>query len=335
MSKNLILLIIFFIIFNGFTLYSEQFIANYYSNVNKAELLIIQAKYKEAVKHYKKAEKYRNLFAKDAFNACLASVQINNFGATAHFAENLLKKGVDSSFFKMNFEFENFVKSKDWQLLTRKRIQCEIDFNIRNYILNLLEKDQNPRLNNLDILERVKVDLEIGKIMDSLFLKYGYLNEELIGIFPEKPDEFPRGWSPLDIILIHQVKLDKSKFKSLFEKYVHHGKMHNTKLAMHSTNFDNDSFYLFRCFNFGMGDFIKIGQDVFTCGDDLEKLINNNRQRIHLPNLAFSIISADFRKRNTKFILGAKPMFYTDLDFKQQDDLRADLLSKGYRLIKE
>ena len=72
MSKNLILLIIFFIIFNGFTLYSEQFIANYYSNVNKAELLIIQAKYKEAVKHYKKAEKYRNLFAKDAFNACLA-----------------------------------------------------------------------------------------------------------------------------------------------------------------------------------------------------------------------------------------------------------------------
>lgn len=333
MKNNPILLIIFFIVFNGFTYHSEQLIADYYSNVNKAESLIIEAKYKEAVKHYYKAEKYRNLFAKDAFNACLASVQINKFSATAHFAENLLKKGLDSTFFKLNFEFSNFVKSKEWQIITRKAIQCEIDFNIRNYILNLIEKDQKPRINNLDIHERINVDIEIGKIVDSLFLRHGYLSEEVIGIFPEEPDKFPKGWSPLDIILIHQVKLNNSKFKSLFETYVHQGKMQNSLLAMHSTNFDNDSFYLFRCFNFGIGDFMTIGQDVFSCGEDLEKIINNNRKRIYLPNFAFSILSADFRKKNTKFILGAKPLLYTDLNLKQQEDLRADLLSKGYRKI--
>ncbi|MFZ1582253.1 MAG: hypothetical protein WAT26_13975 [Saprospiraceae bacterium] len=331
MARKNYLAILILLAFNTLTLVSQD-LRKYYENVFISEKFIFQNEFDSAFVYYNKANHVRNLFLQDAYNADLTSVKIGEYTHANLYIKKMIQKGISYKYFKKDTNFINLVKSKYWDEDVFNDVKPLYNVNLHNFLLNLLEKDQDCRKSNIDEKLRIDVDIAIGRIIDSLFATYGYLSEELIGVFPKDNEHFPIGWSPLDVILIHQVKLFNSKYKDFFEKSVLDGSMENKVLAMHSTNFLNDSNYIFKCFYLGNCDVLKIGKHYFTCGEDLEILVNKNRLRIFMPPLSHSIKSVQLKLLYSDFKIGYKPAVYENLD-EFKIDKKIEETKKDYKII--
>lgn len=308
-------------------------IEKYYQNIYLAEKLIMSDNIDSAVYHFKNASYQHRLFSKHAFNACIAATKVNDMKFAVENAELLISRGLSPDVFIFDNSFASLVVTKEWDRMEMKGVKPIYNNRLRSFIINLHIEDQEYRRTGMYEEKRIQVDYKIERIMDSLFLVYGYLSEDIIGIFQNDDQKFDTGWSPFDVIMIHQVKLRPTKHKRFFEESVSNGSMANTVLSMHSTNFDGDSSYLFRCFFFGIADIQSVGEDWFSCGEELEKIVNLNRERIFMPNLNHSIKSAYFRDKKTPYLIGKGPIFFSDMSDEQLEELRVELKESGYKQL--
>lgn len=310
-------------------------IKTYYKFTYLAEKSIYESRFDSAVYYYKIANSHHKLFKIDCYNSLMSAVKSNDITSSIKFIEILLEKGISLEYFLKNDIFYGITNSKEWMIFLKKEIKPTYNQDLSNYILALFDLDQKFRKDDIihhDTL--IKIDIYISDQLDSLFAQYGYLSEDLVGTFQEQKDVFPIGWSPLDVILIHQVKFFKNKYKIFFESAVLNGKMRNSVLLSHATNFGQDSQYLFRCFYYGIGDILKIGNKCFTCGKNLEDKVNFNRRRIFYPPLNHSIRGTALKKELSQFYLASNPLNYTELKSKEgKNRLIAELVNQGYEEV--
>jgi hypothetical protein len=142
------------------------------------------------------------------------------------------------------------------------------------------------------------------QIIDSLHFQYGYLNEDVIGLFPQT-DSISRENSPYSIILIHCCKNRPEFYGEWLSKEALAGRMNNLELMSHSKNFAADQKFHFHLLNEGGADYWLIGDYVFTGGPDLVKKVNINRAVYHMPPISHTYRSMMYYQfHNTAFRIG-------------------------------
>lgn len=340
--KNLwILLIISFISSLPLAAQDDEninFVQLYYQNTTKAELKVMNNEIDSTLYFYQQSSQYLNPFWSDAYNASVAAVMVDDISAAIKFIHIMVLKGIPLSYFENNNFFKNVTESPQWHEYLNTKPKPSYNAELRDFIIKMFIEDQNVRHEHdgdeVAYNTWIALDRLHERQIDSLFTKYGYPSEDLIGIFPEGNDSLPKGWDKLDIIMIHLCKLERSKYKQPFEKYILESKMKNTLMFTHAVNFDIDSNYMFKCLYNGITDILRIDDTYMTCGSELEILINKNRSRLYLYDLQHTIKKASFGLKKSNFKIGTRPANFPDLvDKEEQDKLKNELLMEGYRQI--
>ena len=304
----------------------------YYHHTLIAEQKIMDDQIDSSLWNYNEASKYHKPFMADAYNGLVASIKVKDTKSSLRYIDILVSKGISPEFFIKDGLFNDITTSYAFVDFWEK----EPEYNEELYyaITELYHLDQKVRKvpDPLSDSTMYKTDLYIGKEIDSLFALYGYLSEDMVSVFQEDPTKLPLGFGgDLAIILIHQVKMNPHKYKRFFEDAVLDGKMKNTALAMQAVNFGFDSTYLFKCFYFGIGDILRVGDRYFTCGKELESLIDHNRERVYLPPLSHTIRINNFKFKNTPFLLYTNSMYRDNLTSQESiDKLVKEVTEQGY-----
>jgi hypothetical protein len=144
------------------------------------------------------------------------------------------------------------------------------------------------------------------------------------------------GWTPLDIIMIHQIKLKPTDYISILEDGIKEGKVENIIFAMHSKNFPLDSANIFACLRESGSVIVRVLDDFFTCCCYEEAIIDKNRARIFLPTLKEQRRKIEFKMRKDKrFILGSGVAEYTSGKGKEDlEKIKIELKNRNFILYK-
>ncbi|MBK6497110.1 MAG: hypothetical protein IPG00_02660 [Saprospiraceae bacterium] len=149
MARKNYLAILILLAFNTLTLVSQD-LRKYYENVFISEKFIFQNEFDSAFVYYNKANHVRNLFLQDAYNAALTSVKIGEYTHANLYIKKMIQKGISYKYFKKDTNFINLVKSKYWDEDVFNDVKPLYNVNLHNFLLNLLEKDQDCRKSNID-----------------------------------------------------------------------------------------------------------------------------------------------------------------------------------------
>lgn len=168
---------------------------NYHKEVIKAEVLLMQTKMKDCLKHYKQTfEEYPKSFARDAFVAFQIACMVEDTNYISYFFEKSVSNGITwepikySEFYK-SFSSNKLAYQKRLEVLydiSREKYEKAIDRNIREYILQLLANDDKHRQVDNDSVKTItwlKIMDGNGKKLDSLIQKIGYPGEHIAGIY--------------------------------------------------------------------------------------------------------------------------------------------------------
>ena len=326
-------LLVNMLVLYGQSLSQRDSVRLYYHHIMLAEQKIMDEQIDSSLWNYNVASKYHKPFMTDAYNALVASVIMADTVSSLRYVGILVSKGIALEYFISHRLFSNMVGSSSFIKYLSQNPESKFNQKLASYISELLQLDQKVRKvpDPYSDSTMYKTDLYIGHEMDSLFALYGYLSEDLVGVFQKTFEKLPLSWNTLDIIMIHQVKNEPAKYKMFFEDAVLDGKMKNSVLTTHAVNFGFDSTYLFKCFYFGMGDLLRVGDRYFTCGKELESLIDYNRARVYLPPLAHTIRASKYRLRNDSFLIGVKAMHFPDVTSQESiDKLVTEVTEQGY-----
>lgn len=170
---------------------SDSKAVQYENMIYQAENLITEENYPEAVKAYSKAYEVNNcMFAIDIENALIANIQIKDWGKSIFFAEKLMLKGVDISFFNSQ-RFKTLRETKEWKkfLKKHKKIRSEFQAGFNQALVDslvvLMEYDQSEysQLKSGKTMDNmIEVTDNINARLTKLVNKYGYPSEEKIGV---------------------------------------------------------------------------------------------------------------------------------------------------------
>lgn len=311
MSKYCILFLFFYSI-NALSGQQVDSVQTYYQLIQVANLQIAEAKYDSALFYYEKASNYLLPFSSDSYNACLCAIECKKYPSALFFAAGLVAKGVSLRFFEKNKKTQILTEQPLWNDFLATKPTAQFNKSLRGKIEQLLELDQKFRRDNLRYLDSLKlVDEQIELALDTLLNQYGYPSEQLIGIWPVGDTLLYGGWSPWDVLLIHQIKKKTTKYIQFLEKSFYAGLMQRGDFVMQSMNFAADNRYVFRCFRAGNTDVIRVSDELYTCCCEEERLINANRSRIFLPSLSYSLKMMDYRLTHGDFfLLGSLPSYY-------------------------
>lgn len=187
---------------------SNDSILEYNKLINKAEILICDSLFFEALCVYNKAFRFLNEpFAIDKYNAAMCAFKADDYKKGETFLEQVVKRGYDYNILQSN-AIISFIDSNDQINLFHKLEHCsvEIDFKLKDTYDSLQIIDQYFRkdslywITNRDTL--CKTDYLNGIFMSDLIDKYGFPSEELVGVSYNLLAALP--W---ELIIIHnQVK---------------------------------------------------------------------------------------------------------------------------------
>ena len=161
---------------------------DYYSNINKAELLILDSNYVESCFFYKKAFKTVPVgFGKDYYNAAICAAYTNDEDLLLECFSQLALKGVSLNYIKKHIA---------WKYIKNHTILSFFEINIFDKCRNKYLKEKNITLNKeLSQIFEIDQDIHLKKYkdeaqrhtnnlfkLDSLINIYGFPSEELIGL---------------------------------------------------------------------------------------------------------------------------------------------------------
>jgi hypothetical protein len=327
--------VVCFFCFNFLFLYGQNrdSVSKYYAYVQQAEAHIVAKNYPLALASYQQAALYLSPFGTDSYRACLCAIRCQRFGEAIPFADQLIRKGVPLSFFLKNTQLNPLTQQSVWKDYRNTQPKPTIDIALRERLEQLLELDQRYRKDDLRYRDSlIVVDAHLEKEMDAIFTTYGYPSERLIGVWIVVDTVLSGYWSPFDVLLIHQIKRNKQKYIDFLEKSVWKGWMQNTVFVLQSTNFAENPAYEFRCMKAGNTDVLRVGDELYTCCCEKEQLINQNRERLFLSRLEYSLKMMDFRlKEGDDFLIGNKPSFYPDVVTPEAlNSLKKDLKAEKF-----
>jgi hypothetical protein len=312
-------------------------VSQYYNYVQEAHTSIVANNYSLALASYQQATRYLSPFGTDSYNACLCAIRCQRFGEAIPFADQLIRKGVPLSFFIQNTKLNPLTQQAVWRDYLNTQPKPTLDSALRERLEQLLELDQRYRKDNLRFQDSIQVvDAYLEKEMDTIFTTYGYPSEHLIGVWIVVDTVLSGNWSPFDVLLIHQIKRKNQKYIDFLEQSVWKGLMKNTVFVMQSTNFAENPAYEFKCMQAGNTDVIRVGDELYTCCCEKEQLINQNRERLFLSPLEYSLKMMDYRlSEGNDFLLGNTPSFYPDVVTpKAMNSLKKDLKAEKFVLYR-
>jgi hypothetical protein len=268
---------------------------DYYANINRAKLSIVEDSLDKAINYYFKTfEQFDFVFARDSFNALEVASQNQDFDKMAYFFRRCLKQGIDFNFLQQDSSLSNFKETEMWDRILmdkdslRMVYERNVNWEIRNEIKLMFTEDQNIRdlanKNRFNIFKQKKLKKQFEEIDHKLVLRiieitkeYGFPGEKIIGLDDEsmhpkiKTKNLTAGM-PI-VIFIHHYSQSNESYNNLLIDEVKKGNLFNEHFATISD------------FQYTYGDGVG-KQDfchslMFNPKLDIE-IINRNRNRIYL-----------------------------------------------------
>jgi len=164
-----------------------NFVKVYHPFINKAELLVVDANYKDALGNYQKAFlAVPHGFMKDFFNAAVCATYLGDATDTYKYLLEVAGKGIsldfikDGTAFKQDPNWRNFEK----EFLAKKReFDLKINKSLKDKLAKVVERDQWFRVLGAEAFADtiVKVDRKNASELDYIFVRYGFPGEDQIG----------------------------------------------------------------------------------------------------------------------------------------------------------
>lgn len=195
----------------SFELEAQSF-ADYLSHVNRAELLITEEAYDDALLSYDTAfTHWESPFAIDVHNALQCAVLAGDMDRALAYGRALVLLGCDLNFFYAQERLKLFRTSAQWRVLIdeyanlRNQFAQQCNWPLRAQLEQLNVRDQVLRKQNSTYtFLKDSIFYEDNRIMDEvlkIFEDHGYPEERAIGVFVKR-DTLILG-DPLHIILLH------------------------------------------------------------------------------------------------------------------------------------
>ena len=187
--------------------------STYLKNINTAELLVVDGKYKEASGLFNiSLENYESPFAKDYYNGAVCNILSGDRGKAVSYIKILLKKGMSINEIAKNPVVADITTTNPWKRLVRNSIKNTTkspitpELSLKAKLDELYERDQYFRRLEGSYQKYGDTIRAIDKFNDkalhSLIEENGYPTEDMVGIKENSP--FIN--SEFDIIIWHQTK---------------------------------------------------------------------------------------------------------------------------------
>jgi hypothetical protein len=192
----------YFIIFLGFLGFKYHLIAQvdytqtYYPIIMKAESAILDSNYTEALNWYQQAfQLVPHGFARDHYNALVCAVELEQWDIAFQLSDSLMAKGVKKNIFENSVPLQNLRKHPKWIFFIQTFDQRYAVFNqnknihLKQILTGIEFADQEFRSQRSqkraaylyrDTINQI--DKRNVQLLANLIEKYGFPNENLIGI---------------------------------------------------------------------------------------------------------------------------------------------------------
>ncbi|WP_394992938.1 hypothetical protein [Emticicia sp.] len=186
--KCLVLLILSFIAQQTFA-QDINYVKTYHPLINKAEILVIDGKYKDALDQYQKAFSLAKGYMKDYFNAAVCATYIGDATNTYKYLIEVAAKGISLDFIKNETAFMGIQQDPNWRnfekeyLVKKREFEQKIDKSLKEKLAKIVDRDQWFRVRDAVAFADtiVKIDKQNATELDYLIARYGFPNEDVIG----------------------------------------------------------------------------------------------------------------------------------------------------------
>jgi hypothetical protein len=251
MRKMKTIVIIIFLLYTRILIAQDYY--DYYENINKAKLSIIEDSLEKAMDHYFETfEKFDFVFARDCFNALEIASALGDNDKVDYFLRRCLKQGIDLNILEKDSILTDFKKTDAWSeiLLDKDSLrgiyERNVNWDIRKEINGMFAKDQEIRelahKNRFNIFRIKKLNKQFEEVDRKFVLRilaitkeYGFPGEKLIGIdgskmHPKINSENLTAGMPI-VIFIHHFSQPNESFNSLLIGEVKKGNLLNEHFA--------------------------------------------------------------------------------------------------------
>jgi len=225
----------------------------YYENINKAKLSLIEDSLEEGMNNYFETfEKFDFVFARDCYNALEVSSTLGDLGKIDYFLRRCLKQGIEFNLLQQDSILIDFKKTNAWQKILlekdslRSIYESNVNWGIRNEINKMFAEDQKIReltqKNRFNVFRIKKLNKQFEEIDHKLVLRileitkdYGFPGEKLIGIdasnmHPKINSENLTAGMPI-VIFIHHYSQPNESYNSLLINEIKKGNLLNEHFA--------------------------------------------------------------------------------------------------------
>ncbi|CAH0997050.1 hypothetical protein EMA8858_03187 [Emticicia aquatica] len=167
-----------------------NYIKTYHPSINKAELLVVNTNYKEALENYEKAfAAVPRGFMKDYFNAAVCATYLGDATNTYKYLLEVASKGISLDFIKDETAFIGIQQDPNWRtfeleyLAKKREFDQKINKGLKDKLAKIVERDQWFRMRDAQAFADtiVKIDRQNATELDYIIDRYGFPNEETIG----------------------------------------------------------------------------------------------------------------------------------------------------------
>lgn len=167
-----------------------NYIKSYHPSINKAELSVVDANYKEALENYQKAfAAVPRGFMKDYFNAAVCATYLGDATNTYKYLLEVASKGISLDFIKDEAAFIGIQQDPNWRnfekeyLAKKREFDQKINKGLKDKLAKIVERDQWFRVRDAQAFADtiVKIDRQNASELDYIFDRYGFPSEDAIG----------------------------------------------------------------------------------------------------------------------------------------------------------
>lgn len=243
--------IIIFLLCSNFS--NAQDYYEYYVNINKAKLSLVEDSLEKGMNHYFETfEKFDFVFARDCFNALEIASVLGANDKVDYFLRRCLKQGIEFNLLEQNSILADFKKTDAWSEILldkdslRSIYESKINWEIRNEINGMFAEDQEIRelayKNRFNIFRIRKLNKQFEEIDRKLVFRmleitkeYGFPGEKLIGLdansmHPKIHSENLTTGMPI-VIFIHHYSQPNESYNSLLVNEIKKGNLLNEHFA--------------------------------------------------------------------------------------------------------
>lgn len=152
--------------------------------VNKAENLILDNNYNDALENYNKLKsEFTYIYGKDIYNAMICANKQKNWEQTFVWAKLFLSKSSVKEFFNQK-KFEEFRKTEFWKKILVLDIKDKVNKKLKKEINALVNIDQGKfvQLQEKEVPDIYNVTANIDKILFKLDKEYDGISEDNVGL---------------------------------------------------------------------------------------------------------------------------------------------------------